>query len=98
MVSLFESAAPQPQVETSLSSAYDQLPAAILLDSLVQSFLFGFILGQAVRYWGDFGDDPWRKKGYVIIIILLSIIQTFLQNLKVRRVAIQHQEWTASWV
>ncbi|KAJ7573034.1 hypothetical protein C8J56DRAFT_984840, partial [Mycena floridula] len=75
-----------------LSPAYDQLPAAILLDSLVQSFLFGLVLGQAVKYWRDFGDNPWRKKGYVIVIVLLSM-QTFLQNLKVWRVAIQHQEW-----
>ncbi|KAJ7584334.1 hypothetical protein C8J56DRAFT_1166481 [Mycena floridula] len=76
MVSLFESATPQPQVETSLSPAYDQLPAAILLDSLVQSFLLGFVLGQAVKYWRDFGDDPWRKKAYVIVIVLLSMQYT----------------------
>ncbi|KAJ7573048.1 hypothetical protein C8J56DRAFT_1174079 [Mycena floridula] len=73
MVSLFESAAPKPQVETSLSPAYDQLPVAILLDSLVQSFLFGLVLGQAVKYWTRFGDDPWHKKGYVIVIVLLSM-------------------------
>ncbi|KAJ7572488.1 hypothetical protein C8J56DRAFT_596648 [Mycena floridula] len=97
MVSLFESAAPQPQVETSLSSAYDQLPAAILLDSLIQSFLLGFVLGQAVKYWRF-----WR--GFMAQTGLchrhrLAFIQTFLQNLKVWRVAIQHQGWTASfWV
>ncbi|KAJ7573082.1 hypothetical protein C8J56DRAFT_1067018 [Mycena floridula] len=58
MVSLFESAAPQPQVETSLSPAYDQLPVKLLSTGEILATIHG------------------AKKGYVIVIVLLSMQHT----------------------
>lgn len=50
-----------------------QVPAAILLDGLLQSFLLGLILSQATLYWHDYHDDSWKKRLFVVVIVTLSM-------------------------
>jgi hypothetical protein len=50
-----------------------QLPAAILLDGLLQSFCQGVILTQAIKYWHDYADDSARKRAFVAIVVFLSV-------------------------
>lgn len=51
----------------------ENLPGPILLDGFFQSFLLGTIVNQAFKYILDYRDDSWRKRTFVISVILLSL-------------------------
>ncbi|KAF8974163.1 hypothetical protein BDZ97DRAFT_355 [Flammula alnicola] len=74
----------------------EDLPGAILLDGLLQSFLLGTIVNQAFKYLMDYRDDSWRKRLFVVAVIILSILQTILEDYKVWRTLIHHQKWSTS--
>jgi hypothetical protein len=52
---------------------FEDLPGPILLDGLLQSFLLGTIVNQAFKYLMDYRDDSWKKRGFVIGVIGLSM-------------------------
>ncbi|KAF9478173.1 hypothetical protein BDN70DRAFT_65061 [Pholiota conissans] len=74
----------------------ESLPGPILLDGLLQSFLLGTIVNQAFKYLLDYRDDSWRKRIFVVGVILLSTFQTILEDYKVWRTFIFHQKWSTS--
>ncbi|KAF8913771.1 hypothetical protein CPB84DRAFT_5464 [Gymnopilus junonius] len=74
----------------------ENLPGPILLDGFFQSFLLGTIVNQAFKYILDYRDDSWRKREFVISVILLSFLQTVLEDYKVWRTLILHRRWSTS--
>lgn len=56
---------------------YMTIPEAILVDGLLQSFLLGYVLGQAAKYWSDYSDDSIRKRVYVAVVVTLSMCVLF---------------------
>ncbi|THV08293.1 hypothetical protein K435DRAFT_6309 [Dendrothele bispora CBS 962.96] len=75
---------------------YDEKRGSVLVDGLVQAFLLGFIFGQVIKYWSDYRDDPWRKQLFVGTVIVLSVLQTVIEEFKLWRVAIDFQPWAQS--
>jgi hypothetical protein len=51
----------------------EELPGAILMDGLLQSFLLGTIVNQAFKYWMDSRNDSWHKRTFVTTVILLAV-------------------------
>lgn len=74
----------------------EELPGAILMDGLVQSFLLGTIVNQAFKYWMDSRNDSWHKRIFVTTVILLAILQTVLEDYKVWRTMISRLPWSTS--
>ncbi|CAA7259635.1 unnamed protein product [Cyclocybe aegerita] len=74
----------------------EALPGPILLDGFLQSFLLGTIVNQAFKYWVDYRDDSWRRRIFVTSVIILSILQTMLEDYKVWRTLIIGKRWSTS--
>nr|GAT58232.1 predicted protein [Mycena chlorophos] len=72
------------------------VPGAILLDGLLHSFCIGFVLAEGLKYWGEYEDDRPAKRGYVAVVVLLSLIQTVLQDYKVWTVAVFQKPWAGN--
>ncbi|KAJ4470548.1 hypothetical protein J3R30DRAFT_3711448 [Lentinula aciculospora] len=78
------------------SSVYDGIPGAVLLDGILQSFLLGFVLGQASKYFSAFKDDRWQKKMFVGLVVLLSLIQTIIEDYKLWQISVNQASWAHS--
>ncbi|KDR83892.1 hypothetical protein GALMADRAFT_683195 [Galerina marginata CBS 339.88] len=74
----------------------ESLPGPILLDGFFQSFLLGTIVNQAFKYVLDYRDDSRRKRAFVFVVIILSILQTMLEDYKVWRTLILQRRWSTS--
>lgn len=74
----------------------EDLPGALLLDGLLQAFLLGTLVSQVVKYWSDYRDDSWRKRAFVAVVIVLSILQTALEDYKVWRTTVSDKRWSTS--
>lgn len=48
-------------------------PGPILLAGFLQSFLLGTIVNQAFKYLMDYQNDSWRKRIFVVCVMLLSM-------------------------
>ncbi|KAJ7498641.1 hypothetical protein FB451DRAFT_5230 [Mycena latifolia] len=71
------------------------IPGAILMDGLLHSFCLGFVLALGLKYWED-AEDSFRKRAFVMTVVLLSTAQTILQDYKVWTVAVWHRPWAGS--
>ncbi|KAJ3758882.1 hypothetical protein EV360DRAFT_82629 [Lentinula raphanica] len=78
------------------SSRYDGTPGAVLLDGILQSFLLGFVLGQATKYFTVFSDDRWQKKVFVGVVVLLSLFQTIIEDYKLWQISVKNSSWAYS--
>ncbi|KAJ6490339.1 hypothetical protein C8R47DRAFT_466640 [Mycena vitilis] len=72
------------------------IPGAILLDGLMHSFCLGFVLALGLKYWEEYAEDSFRKRAFVLAVVLLSFLQTVLQDYKLWTVAVFHKHWAAS--
>ncbi|KAJ7831020.1 hypothetical protein B0H14DRAFT_1188199 [Mycena olivaceomarginata] len=52
----------------------DNIFGALLLGSWLASILFGLVVAQAFRYFTMFPEDPWSRKGLVILVLTLSVL------------------------
>ncbi|KAF9076988.1 hypothetical protein BDP27DRAFT_1414120 [Rhodocollybia butyracea] len=77
-------------------TVYDKIPSAVLLDGIIQSFLLGFVLGQASKYFSAYKDDGWKKRVYVAIVVLLSLLQTIIEEYKLWQIAVKKVSWAHS--
>lgn len=50
-----------------------EIPGVILLEAYFQCVLVGIVFTQAVKYWEDFGDDSRTKRGFVALVVALSM-------------------------
>ncbi|KAJ7778392.1 hypothetical protein B0H16DRAFT_1503340 [Mycena metata] len=73
-----------------------EVPGAILLDGLLQSFCLGFVLALGLKYWEEYIEDSIRKRVFVLTIVLLSFLQTVLEDYKLWRVAVSRRSWVGS--
>ncbi|KAI5833642.1 hypothetical protein K523DRAFT_413088 [Schizophyllum commune Tattone D] len=68
-----------------------------LVDALIHSFLFGFVVSQALKYGSDYGRDSWKKRALVGIVVAFSVGQTILQYYKAWYILIDaHPTWGTS--
>ncbi|KAL0580087.1 hypothetical protein V5O48_001946 [Marasmius crinis-equi] len=81
---------------SSNDNVYDKTSSVVLLDGILQSFTIGLVAGQAVKYWADYRDDSKQKRLFVASLVLLSFLQTFVEDYKVWMIMICHQKWTRS--
>ncbi|KAF7301899.1 hypothetical protein MIND_00755900 [Mycena indigotica] len=72
------------------------IPGAILMDGLLHSFCIGFVLAEGLKYWDEYKDDVRRKRVFVLLVVLLSLLQTVLQDYKVWTVAVLGSPWASS--
>ncbi|KAJ7368605.1 hypothetical protein DFH08DRAFT_831794 [Mycena albidolilacea] len=72
------------------------IPGAILMDGLIHSFCLGFVLALGLKYWEEYTEDSIRKRAFVLAVVLLSFLQTVLEDYKVWTIALFHQSWAAS--
>ncbi|KAJ7180390.1 hypothetical protein C8R43DRAFT_1117692 [Mycena crocata] len=72
------------------------IPSAILMDGLLHSFCLGFVLALGLKYWEEYGEDSLRKRVFVSAVVVLSILQTILEDYKVWTVAVFKQPWAGS--
>ncbi|KAK7470389.1 hypothetical protein VKT23_001816 [Stygiomarasmius scandens] len=75
---------------------YEQIRGSVLVGGIVQAFLLGFIIGQAIKYFTHYPDDSWRKRLFVGTVVVLSVLQTIIEEFKVWKVAIDFQPWAKS--
>ncbi|KAJ3929622.1 MAG: hypothetical protein NXY57DRAFT_397870 [Lentinula lateritia] len=78
------------------ASAYDGIPGAVLLDGILQSFLLGFVIGQASKYFSAFKDDRWQKRTFVGVVVLLSLLQTIIEEYKLWQISVNKSSWAHS--
>ncbi|KAJ3732870.1 hypothetical protein DFJ43DRAFT_284286 [Lentinula guzmanii] len=78
------------------ASVYDGIPGAVLLDGILQSFLLGFVLGQATKYFSVFKDDRWQKRLFVGVVVLLSLTQTIIEDFKLWQISVNKSSWAHS--
>ncbi|KAJ6538561.1 hypothetical protein DFH09DRAFT_79036 [Mycena vulgaris] len=77
------------------------IPGAILMDGLFHSFCLGFVLALGLKYWEEYAEDSFRKRAFVMTIVLLSTLQTILEDYKVWTLAVLRRPWAGSpflWV
>lgn len=67
-----------------------------LVDALIHSFLFGFVVSQALKYSSDYGVDSWKKRALVGTVVAFSVGQTVLQYYKAWYVLIDMNSWSSS--
>ncbi|KAL1738729.1 hypothetical protein HDZ31DRAFT_69686 [Schizophyllum fasciatum] len=68
-----------------------------LVDALIHSFLFGFVVSQALKYGDDYGRDSWKKRVLVGIVVAFSVGQTMLQYYKAWYILIEsNPSWSTS--
>ncbi|KAF8827045.1 hypothetical protein HHX47_DHR5001023 [Lentinula edodes] len=77
------------------ASAYDGIPGAVLLDGILQSFLLGFVIGQASKYFSAFKDDRWQKRTFVGVVVLLSLLQTIIEEYKLWQISVNKSSWVS---
>ncbi|TFY74411.1 hypothetical protein EWM64_g9601 [Hericium alpestre] len=70
--------------------------APLLLGGFIQAVLQGVIFAQAMKYWGSPLDDTRRMKAYVVVLVLLSALQTSLIVYKQWIVLVMHKRWSSS--
>ncbi|KAJ7044699.1 hypothetical protein C8F04DRAFT_1069227 [Mycena alexandri] len=73
-----------------------EVPGPILLDGLLHSFCLGFVLALGLKYWEEYVEDSIRKRVFVLTIVLLSFLQTVLEDYKLWTVAIFRRSWVGS--
>ncbi|KAJ7167549.1 hypothetical protein C8R46DRAFT_1093376 [Mycena filopes] len=64
------------------------IPGAILMDGILHSFCLGFVLALGLKYWEEYAEDSMRKRVFVLTIVLLSFLQTVLEDYKLWMVAV----------
>ncbi|KAJ7167542.1 hypothetical protein C8R46DRAFT_1093339 [Mycena filopes] len=64
------------------------IPGAILMDGILHSFCLGFVLALGLKYWEEYAEDSIRKRVFVLTIVLLSFLQTVLEDYKLWMVAV----------
>ncbi|KAF7341765.1 hypothetical protein MSAN_02030800 [Mycena sanguinolenta] len=52
----------------------DDIFAPLLLGTWMASILFGLALGEAWTYFGSFQNDPWSRKGFVILTLVFNVV------------------------
>ncbi|KAF5358980.1 hypothetical protein D9758_004819 [Tetrapyrgos nigripes] len=77
-------------------SVYEKIRGSVLLDGIIQAFLLGFVLAQALKYRKDYQDDSWRKRLFVGVVAVLSLLQTMIEEFKVWTVTIDFKPWSKS--
>ncbi|KAE9409986.1 hypothetical protein BT96DRAFT_462601 [Gymnopus androsaceus JB14] len=77
-------------------SPFDRIPSAVLLDGIIQSFLLGFVLGQASKYFSAYKDDGWKKRAFVGVVVFLSLVQTIIEEIKLWKMAVNRESWVNS--
>ncbi|KAJ7484618.1 hypothetical protein FB451DRAFT_88132 [Mycena latifolia] len=53
--------------------AFDEIFGALLLGTWAASFLFGLVVAEAHKYFTTFPNDPWNRKGLVIVTLIFSL-------------------------
>ncbi|KAJ7129410.1 hypothetical protein C8R44DRAFT_77282 [Mycena epipterygia] len=66
------------------------------MDGLMHSFCLGFVLALGLKYWEEYAEDSLRKRIFVMTVVLLSTLQTVLEDYKVWTVAIFRKPWAGS--
>ncbi|KAJ7110220.1 hypothetical protein C8R43DRAFT_1139469 [Mycena crocata] len=54
-------------------STFDQIFGTLLLGTWAASFLFGLVTAEAYKYFTTFPNDPWKRKGLVILTLCLTV-------------------------
>lgn len=62
-----------PFSSDAVRSPFDDVNSAVLLDGIFQSFILGFVLGQASKYFSAYKEDHWKKRALVGIVVFLSV-------------------------
>ncbi|TFK71754.1 hypothetical protein BDN72DRAFT_407525 [Pluteus cervinus] len=75
---------------------FQKIPQAVLLDGFFQAFLLGAVLCQVLKYRENYHDDARKKKLFVNVLLVFSILQTALEWYKVWRTAISLLRWSTS--
>ncbi|KAJ7068549.1 hypothetical protein C8F01DRAFT_1118514 [Mycena amicta] len=94
-MSNFAAAAPALLANQPIDYEYT-LPGAILMDGLLHSFCIGFVLAEGLKYLEEYTDDKRRRRAFVCVVVLLSLLQTVLENYKVWTVAVLRRPWSGS--
>lgn len=67
-----------------VSDQFDAIPAFVMLDAIMQSFLLGIIFGQAYTYHHDYRDDSKMKRVFVFAIVVLATWVIFFPGVLTR--------------
>ncbi|KAJ7682554.1 hypothetical protein DFH06DRAFT_1161517 [Mycena polygramma] len=62
----------------------------------MHSFCLGFVLALGLKYWEEYAEDSVRKRAFVLAVVVLSFLQTVLEDYKLWTVAVFHKPWAAS--
>ncbi|KAF8213835.1 hypothetical protein K438DRAFT_1927101 [Mycena galopus ATCC 62051] len=66
------------------------------MDGLLHSFCLGFVLALGLKYWEEYSEDSIRKRAFVLTVVLLSFLQTVLEDYKMWTVAIFQKSWATN--
>ncbi|KAF9464472.1 hypothetical protein BDZ94DRAFT_496392 [Collybia nuda] len=73
-----------------------EIPGAILLGAILQSFLLGVVMVQVIVYWANYQDDSRRKHIFIFAVVIISILQTVLEGYKSWRTIVHQKLWSTS--
>ncbi|KAJ7141826.1 hypothetical protein C8R46DRAFT_1317778 [Mycena filopes] len=51
----------------------DNIFGALLLGTWAASLLFGLVVSEAYKYFTDFPNEPWTRKGLVILVLVFTV-------------------------